>query len=142
MSDPSTEICRIRQVVDKSPLRMDIYFVAERIGESGAEIIASSEVLTSKNMGYGWAPPTVKALGPMSEKLHIQLAHRLVMDGWEPIEKDKDGNAIELKRGVKKPAPQPEGGASLLGYLMILLDAGIITPEEFEAKKALVMKRI
>ena len=31
--DPSTEICRIRQVTDKKPLRMDIYFVAERIGE-------------------------------------------------------------------------------------------------------------
>ena len=41
---------------------MDIYFVAEQIGNSGAEIIASSDILTSKNMGYGWSPTTVKAL--------------------------------------------------------------------------------
>ena len=139
--DPSTEICRIRQVTDKKPLRMDIYFVAEQIGKSGAEIIASSDILTSKNMGYGWSPPTVKALGPMSERLHEQLAHRLIMEGWEPVEKDINGIAVELKRGVKKAAPQLEGAASLLGYLMLLLDAGILTQEEFEAKKALVMKR-
>ena len=142
MTNTNLEICRIRQVTDKAPLRMDVYFVAERISDLGAEIIASSDILTSKYMGYGWAPPTVKLLGPMSEKLHEQLAHRLVMDGWEPVQKDKNGIAVELKRAVKKVVAQPEGPASLLGYLMILLDAGILTPEEFEAKKALVMKRV
>lgn len=77
-----------------------------------------------------------------SEKKYKQMLSALGNEGWEPEEYYSDV-AITFKRKVDDSAHEETSeNTKLLKQLASLRDAGILSDEEFQTKKAEILKRI
>ena len=119
---PIIEVCTLEPVYSSSLLggQKPIKVVAK----VGSMVIAE-EPLTSQD-------------GEMWPNALSRLVVRMGRDGWEPT----DGGMTSLKRTKPTTLTEANNPTSLLQQLANLRDAGILTQQEFETKKAEILKRI
>jgi hypothetical protein len=142
MDDQEYEICQMHRVVKAGSFSTTVYFVAEKSTITGNEVIAKSNKAVSRFNGFVWRPSPRTLLGEMAAELHQQLLDELVAQGWEPSATDKNGKVTALKRLAEiKTKRYKSESTELLKQLAALRDAGILTEEEFEEKKAGILRR-
>jgi hypothetical protein len=78
---------------------------------------------------------------------HQFLISRLASEGWEPTKHDEVGFVLSMKRRIEETTGRAATYAStdpadLLEQLANLRAAGVLTEQEFLAKKAQVLKRM
>jgi hypothetical protein len=136
MPKPQYEVCQIRAIeTKKGGLFSSSHniFVAEMLAPSENKVIAKTKEFQNK--------------GPTPNKVCHQLIQRLTADGWELVGEvplGRDILAWEEPLSLRRPitSSQPPSATELLQQLASLKDAGILTQEEFEAKKAEILKRL
>jgi len=105
-------------------------WVARKITTSGVEVIATSDEFK---------------MGPSDDEnakaTHNKLVAHLAYEGWEPAA-DAGGQVTLMKRRIGEQSAQATTSADLLQQLANLRSAGILTEQEFRAKKAEILKRI
>lgn len=75
---------------------------------------------------------------------HQFLISRLASKGWEPTKHDEVGHVLSMKRRIDDPTSSrvTTDPTDLLQQLANLRAAGILTEQEFQTKKAEILKRM
>jgi hypothetical protein len=117
-------------------------YEAQKATPSGSETIYSSDEFEYEwylESGTDkWAEEEAK-----DKKAYNQVIAYLVSEGWEPVAIHPGGRISTMKRRIE--ADTSEFGSKpsdLLVQLSNLREAGIVTEEEFQAKKAEILKRM
>lgn len=120
-------------------------WVAERVTNAGNVVIAESEefVLPLRESDLSAAWEDRATITTEARLFRQQLFQKLQSDGWEFVMGGPDDRVMTLKRG-KTPSPSlgDSDPTELLKKLASLRDAGIITSDEFDRKKAEILKRL
>jgi hypothetical protein len=130
------ETCEIRRVTVRET-KSGFFGIGDRVGAecwearivspSGSQIIyKSTEFQTREEMDVA----------------HSSVTTRLLSEGWEPTATDRGGYVSLMKRQVETTTQVPINNANLLQQLANLRDAGILTEQEFQAKKAEILRRM
>lgn len=105
-------------------------YIAEVIRPSGKEIIAH----TTEFLSY-YSDDAIDARN--------QMIQQLLNDGWEVMTTNDRGEVQSLKRQLgTAPSDSSASPANLLKQLALLRDEGILTDEEFQVKKAEILRRM
>ena len=129
------ETCEIKNIqlqpggLTKSPIYQ---WQAHQITPSGPVIILKSEAVEFKG----------RDIEKKDETAYRKLIAQLKRERWEPAEIN-DEKITSMKRRVSETNSQaPNNPADLLQQLTNLRDAGILTEQEFQTKKAEILKRM
>ncbi len=142
----TSETCRIRGEALRESWNIfasAVYrFVAETPNASGWTTVAHSPEYQIPGLRkLIWTNEF--ALDEQIKEARGQLVQQLLKDGWEIVSVDTDGEVQWLKRQKNQQAAQVSGTpADLLAQLASLRDAGVLTEEEFQNKKAEILKRM
>jgi len=75
--------------------------------------------------------------------VYQQLITKLANEGWEPAATDQLGRITLMKRhSAQSEAQTAAGSIGLIQQLANLRDAGVLTEQEFQTKKAEILKRM
>jgi hypothetical protein len=118
-------------------------WVVEVLTGAGSKKIDESEKfeLSLKSEHEGYMLEDGAIIDTQARLIRQRLLQRLQSDGWEFVTSDPADRVITLKKG-KTQVPSNSDFTDLLKQLASLRDAGIITPSEFEQKKAEILKRL
>jgi hypothetical protein len=142
MDDVKFEICQIRYatwtegaILGYGGARYACW-VAEKADESGKIVtVAKTEKYERSDYDYG--------LSGRGRADHLMLIQKLASKGWEPAGTDQAGTITAMRRRL---TPSPDDAkpelTELLKQLASLMEAGLLTPEEFDAKKAEILRRM
>lgn len=126
------EVCHVRREtkITGIPFFSDFngWYVAQVADSSGTKTIAQTDEFVDGS----------KAL----DEAYQKMIQELVNDGWEVMTTDEDGVVTSLKRHIGAIPSAGTSPADLLKQLASLKDAGILTEQEFQAKKAEILKRM
>jgi len=159
MSQPQVETCQIRlKYVYKGFLRHASLVIANKqVFRWVAEVLtgARNDEITQTEEFELRLDESVRKTDPLAEfesraiittearLIRQQLLQQLQADGWEYVTSDPSDRITTLKRMKAQVASSDNLAFSeTLRQLASLRDAGIITPEEFETKKAEILKKI
>lgn len=126
----------------------DFRWIAEIITSTGTKKIAESEKFTLEVKIFGRegrlpSPEDAAVITTQARLIRQQLLQRLQSDGWEFVTGGQDDRVMTLRRGKTSPLSLGDSDPTeLLKKLASLRDAGVITSDEFEAKKAEILKRL
>lgn len=99
--------------------------------EAIKETPTGSKIIASSRVSEYWG------------KAHEELANKLALDGWEPVTTDTYGRATVMRRSVQESTSHTTiNSVDLLQQLANLRAAGILTEQEFQTKKAEILKRV
>jgi hypothetical protein len=135
-------------IVSTSLEKDDFRWIAEIITSTGTKKIAESEKFTLEVKIFGRegrlpSPEDAAVITTQARLIRQQLLQRLQSDGWEFVTVGQDDRVMTLKRGKTPPSSLGDSDPTeLLKKLASLRDAGIITSDEFETKKAEILKRL
>jgi hypothetical protein len=148
------EVCYIRLIetrqenvgiflISKNINRYRVY-VAEIVHPSGKKVIAQTGEFPSPYSAI--AITNVKKFTEL-QQIEIDVRNRLVQhlfnDGWEMMTTNEYGEITSLKRQIgTAQTVNATSPADLLKQLASLRDGGVLTEEEFQSKKAELLKRI
>jgi len=136
------EVCQIRrlgQVVGWSGVK--VWFVAEKVTPDGNEVIGQSKVYQPESSFFGGTDYRKKA--DAEAELHQALLAQLLADGWEPTGTDDEGKIMALRKPLASAAQDKDTEPSgLLKKLASLRDAGILSQQEYDEKKAEILRRL
>jgi len=155
---PRWETCNIEQIkvreskkgggLFSSPLEIYIYqYQARKVTPSGIEILFKSNEFKSTSGGsYAFSDEREaerRAERDAKKAAYDQTIAYLSNEGWEPAATTEGGHVTLMKRQIIDPDNQAKtDSVSLIQQLANLRDAGILTEQEFQAKKAEILKRV
>ena len=155
MSERKTEICHIRLVeeVEKEgvlqqlsrlvipiPSKISVRYIAEKMTDSGLQTITKSQIYWYR-MPLFPKPEDMEEHRKYFETIYHQVLDKLLADGWEPAGADATGKVTSLKK-IPLTETSTSDPTELLGKLASLREAGLLTQDEFEAKKAEILRRL
>ena len=117
-------------------------YEAQKVAPSGPETIFSSDdfvyELVLKEGTEKWVEEEAK-----DTKAYNQVVAHLTSKGWEPVAIHPGGRIATMKRRIGGAvAVSATSSTDLLQQLATLRDAGILTEQEFQTKKAEILKRM
>jgi hypothetical protein len=116
---------------------------ARKIGVSGSQTIYESEEWQCGPPYGDWSREEVEAEYENSEREYQKMISHLLNEGWESAATNEDGGITLMKRQIIEAEPQAATDpVNLLKQLANLHDGGILTDQEFQAKKAELLKRM
>ncbi len=116
-------------------------WVAEIVHPSGKKIVAQSPEFMWRDSGdYSEKQYETEMYSNDARHLFVQ---QLLNDGWEVMTTNDRGEVQPLKRQIgSAPSDSSASPADLLKQLASLRDAGILTEEKFQVKKAEILRRM
>jgi hypothetical protein len=150
MSNSNYQICKIERIDRKIHGGLFGQDIKEWFLKYAA-IVAGKNVVETKEYQFY---PTPKGFDPnksfgvhIDEIAYQELLQQLMNDRWEVVATDKKGRVTQMKKPMQAEqtapsAAQTPSNIELLQQLASLKDAGILTEEEFQTKKAEILKRL
>ena len=116
-------------------------YVAEVSSPSGTQIIAQTDEFKTLDTSGANVAEGMQQASTLLREAHHRLLEELFKAGWEVLTTDDFGQAASLKRevGASNVASAP---SDLLVQLASLRDQGILTEQEYQAKKAELLRRL
>lgn len=133
---PTWEYCELKYVKIRGVIKEIMQWQAHKPTLSGSPLI----IFKSEEFARGWSYEKTEE---MYEKAYRQLVAQLTIAGWEPVTYRGNGKIESMKRQVDgDTTDSTTNPTDLIKQLANLRDAGILTEQEFQTKKAEILKRM